>query len=100
MRSVRVAVYDTGVWYYESYSYRAHRTAARCASCHATCRPMPRRYFEKPRTTVGWKGLINDPNLDGSFQINKGLRMARPLSPCLLAGTGRGPPFPPPYYYY
>lgn len=36
-----------------------------------------RVYFEKPRTTVGWKGLINDPELDGSFQINKGLRMAR-----------------------
>ncbi|MGD8615554.1 MAG: 3-deoxy-7-phosphoheptulonate synthase AroG [Gammaproteobacteria bacterium] len=38
-----------------------------------------RVYFEKPRTTVGWKGLINDPDLDGSFLINKGLRMARKL---------------------
>ena len=38
-----------------------------------------RVYFEKPRTTVGWKGLINDPQLDGSFQINKGLRLARRL---------------------
>jgi len=38
-----------------------------------------RVYFEKPRTTVGWKGLINDPDLDGSFQINKGLRCARSL---------------------
>ncbi|MGE5156914.1 MAG: 3-deoxy-7-phosphoheptulonate synthase [Gemmatimonas sp.] len=36
-----------------------------------------RVYFEKPRTTVGWKGLINDPDLDGSFNINKGLRLAR-----------------------
>ena len=36
-----------------------------------------RVYFEKPRTTVGWKGLINDPHLDGSFDINKGLRLAR-----------------------
>ena len=36
-----------------------------------------RVYFEKPRTTVGWKGLINDPDLDGSFAINKGLRAAR-----------------------
>jgi len=36
-----------------------------------------RVYFEKPRTTVGWKGLINDPDLDGSFDINKGLRLAR-----------------------
>ena len=38
-----------------------------------------RVYFEKPRTTVGWKGLINDPELNGSFQINKGLRIARTL---------------------
>ena len=38
-----------------------------------------RVYFEKPRTTVGWKGLINDPDLDGSFHINKGLRIAREL---------------------
>jgi 3-deoxy-7-phosphoheptulonate synthase len=38
-----------------------------------------RVYFEKPRTTVGWKGLINDPDLDGSFRINKGLRVARKL---------------------
>ncbi|HUP93370.1 MAG TPA: 3-deoxy-7-phosphoheptulonate synthase AroG [Burkholderiales bacterium] len=38
-----------------------------------------RVYFEKPRTTVGWKGLINDPNLDGSFNINEGLRVARRL---------------------
>jgi 3-deoxy-7-phosphoheptulonate synthase len=36
-----------------------------------------RVYFEKPRTTVGWKGLVNDPDLDGSFNINKGLRLAR-----------------------
>ncbi|HRL22160.1 3-deoxy-7-phosphoheptulonate synthase AroG [Alcaligenes sp. SDU_A2] len=38
-----------------------------------------RVYFEKPRTTVGWKGLINDPHLDGSFNINQGLRTAREL---------------------
>ncbi|HEY8550693.1 MAG TPA: 3-deoxy-7-phosphoheptulonate synthase [Vicinamibacterales bacterium] len=38
-----------------------------------------RTYFEKPRTSVGWKGLINDPDLDGSFHINKGLRLARTL---------------------
>ena len=38
-----------------------------------------RVYFEKPRTTVGWKGLINDPDLDGSFHINKGVRKAREL---------------------
>jgi 3-deoxy-7-phosphoheptulonate synthase len=40
---------------------------------------LMRVYFEKPRTTVGWKGLINDPDLDGSFEINKGLRAARKL---------------------
>jgi 3-deoxy-7-phosphoheptulonate synthase len=38
-----------------------------------------RVYFEKPRTTVGWKGLINDPMMDGSFRINDGLRIARKL---------------------
>jgi 3-deoxy-7-phosphoheptulonate synthase len=38
-----------------------------------------RVYFEKPRTTVGWKGFINDPHLDGSFRINEGLRQARRL---------------------
>jgi 3-deoxy-7-phosphoheptulonate synthase len=46
-----------------------------------------RVYFEKPRTTVGWKGLINDPDLDGSFAINKGLRLARKLL-CDLADLG------------
>lgn len=48
-----------------------------------------RVYFEKPRTTVGWKGLINDPDLDGSFQINKGLRLARQL---LLEINSKGVP--------
>ncbi|HSV04419.1 MAG TPA: 3-deoxy-7-phosphoheptulonate synthase [Phenylobacterium sp.] len=38
---------------------------------------LMRVYFEKPRTTIGWKGLINDPDLDGSFRINEGLRLAR-----------------------
>jgi len=38
-----------------------------------------RVYFEKPRTVMGWKGLINDPDLDGSYRINKGLRLARRL---------------------
>ncbi|MEI6413703.1 MAG: 3-deoxy-7-phosphoheptulonate synthase AroG [Pseudomonadota bacterium] len=38
-----------------------------------------RVYFEKPRTTVGWKGLINDPNLDGTFEINTGIKVARKL---------------------
>jgi 3-deoxy-7-phosphoheptulonate synthase len=42
-------------------------------------RVIMRVYFEKPRTTVGWKGLINDPRLDGSFAINEGLRLGRRL---------------------
>ena len=48
-----------------------------------------RAYFEKPRTTVGWKGLINDPDLNGSFKINSGLRVARQL---LLDLTSMGVP--------
>ncbi|HET7730293.1 MAG TPA: 3-deoxy-7-phosphoheptulonate synthase [Usitatibacter sp.] len=48
-----------------------------------------RVYFEKPRTTVGWKGFINDPHLDGSFAINEGLRLARKL---LLDINGLGLP--------
>ncbi|KAG5931618.1 3-deoxy-7-phosphoheptulonate synthase [Claviceps monticola] len=48
-----------------------------------------RSYLEKPRTTVGWKGLINDPDIDGSFKINKGLRLARQLFVDL---TSRGMP--------
>ena len=40
---------------------------------------LMRVYFEKPRTTLGWKGLINDPHLDGSFRINEGIRVARQL---------------------
>lgn len=48
-----------------------------------------RSYLEKPRTTVGWKGLINDPEIDNSFQINKGLRLSRQLFVDL---TSRGMP--------
>ncbi|MCC5793527.1 MAG: 3-deoxy-7-phosphoheptulonate synthase [Chromatiales bacterium] len=48
-----------------------------------------RVYFEKPRTTVGWKGLINDPDLDDSFHVDKGIRMARKL---LLDLTALGLP--------
>lgn len=48
-------------------------------SLQAQLHIIMRVYFEKPRTTVGWKGLINDPDLDGSFHINKGLCMARKL---------------------
>jgi 3-deoxy-7-phosphoheptulonate synthase len=48
-----------------------------------------RSYVEKPRTTIGWKGLINDPDVDNSFRINKGLRLARRLFVDL---TDRGMP--------
>jgi len=48
-----------------------------------------RAYFEKPRTTVGWKGFVNDPDLDGSYHINKGVRLARQL---LLDINGLGLP--------
>ncbi|PHH89340.1 hypothetical protein CDD83_6239 [Cordyceps sp. RAO-2017] len=45
-----------------------------------------RAYLEKPRTTVGWKGLINDPDMDSSFQINKGLRVSRKMFVDLTSG--------------
>lgn len=48
-------------------------------SCKDTLYIVMRVYFEKPRTTVGWKGLINDPHLDGTFDIEAGLRKAREL---------------------
>jgi len=60
----------------EEYAARLKELAARHA---ADLFVVMRVYFEKPRTIVGWKGLINDPNLDDSFQINKGLRLARKL---------------------
>ena len=50
---------------------------AACAPLEDAIFPVLRVYFEKPRTVVGWKGLINDPDLDGSFHINKGLHLAR-----------------------
>jgi 3-deoxy-7-phosphoheptulonate synthase len=52
-------------------------------------RIVMRVYFEKPRTTIGWKGLINDPHLDGTYKINDGLRLARHL---LLDLAGMGVP--------
>ena len=58
------------------YAGRLHAAAQRHA--HDLMIVM-RVYFEKPRTTVGWKGFINDPRLDGSFAINEGLRQARKL---------------------
>jgi 3-deoxy-7-phosphoheptulonate synthase len=58
------------------YANRLQRLAVRYAD-HLIL--VMRTYFEKPRTTVGWKGFINDPDLDESFHINKGLRLARQL---------------------
>ncbi len=58
------------------YGRRLKKVADQLA---ADLRIVMRVYFEKPRTTVGWKGLINDPHLDGSFVINEGLRTARKL---------------------
>ncbi|RWB25216.1 3-deoxy-7-phosphoheptulonate synthase [Mesorhizobium sp.] len=55
----------------------ASRLAALRESLSDRLEIVMRVYFEKPRTTVGWKGLINDPDLDGSFNIDKGLRLAR-----------------------
>ena len=55
----------------------AERLKARTESLGDAIYPVLRVYFEKPRTIVGWKGLINDPDLDGSFHINKGLHLAR-----------------------
>lgn len=57
----------------------AHRLANVRDSLSKDLLIIMRVYFEKPRTTVGWKGLINDPNLDDSYEINKGLRLARKL---------------------
>ena len=58
------------------YARKLHHEAARFAD---DLMILMRVYFEKPRTTVGWKGLINDPRMDGSFRINDGLRLARKL---------------------
>lgn len=57
----------------------ATRLAATAEALQEDLLIVMRVYFEKPRTTVGWKGLINDPRLDGSYRINEGLRRARAL---------------------
>ena len=68
------SIHDSGAAL--EYAARLRDAAARHA--HDLLIVM-RVYFEKPRTTVGWKGFINDPHLDGSFAINEGLRLARKL---------------------
>ena len=57
----------------------AHRLRAVRERLAGELEIVMRVYFAKPRTTVGWKGLINDPDLDGSFDIDSGLRIARKL---------------------
>lgn len=57
----------------------AHRLAAHGERTGGELRIVMRTYFEKPRSTTGWKGLINDPGLDGGFDVNTGLRTARLL---------------------
>ncbi len=64
--------YDAAVEY-------AARLAAESRRLEGELLVVMRVYFEKPRTTVGWKGFINDPHLDGSFAMNEGLRLARKL---------------------
>jgi 3-deoxy-7-phosphoheptulonate synthase len=67
----------------------ATRLAAHAERVSGELRIVMRTYFEKPRSTVGWKGLINDPGLDGTFDVNRGLRTARRL---LLDVTALGLP--------
>jgi 3-deoxy-7-phosphoheptulonate synthase len=67
----------------------ARRLAEQAQRLHEDLCVAMRVYFEKPRTTTGWKGLINDPHLDGSGDVNTGLRMARSL---LLDVLGVGLP--------
>jgi 3-deoxy-7-phosphoheptulonate synthase len=57
----------------------ARRLASIAAEYADRLKIVMRVYFEKPRTTIGWKGLINDPNMDGSFDVERGIRIARGL---------------------
>jgi len=57
----------------------AQRLALLARQVSDTLLLVMRVYFEKPRTTIGWKGLINDPGLDGTFDVERGLRLARGL---------------------
>ena len=63
----------------EAATEYANRLASAKSELSENLLVIMRVYFEKPRTTIGWKGLINDPDLNGSFDINKGLRLARRL---------------------
>jgi 3-deoxy-7-phosphoheptulonate synthase len=69
----------------------AHRLSALAEELSDDLHVVMRVYFEKPRTTTGWKGLINDPGLDGSYDIPRGLRLARTvLLDVLAAGVSAG----------
>ena len=68
------SIHDHG----QAMQYARHLQAVQAELSDALVLVM-RVYFEKPRTTVGWKGYINDPRLDGSFHMNEGLRLARKL---------------------
>jgi 3-deoxy-7-phosphoheptulonate synthase len=68
------SIHDVGA----AEEYAAHLKGLR-TGLQSELEILMRVYFEKPRTTVGWKGLINDPDLDESFHINKGLSLAREL---------------------
>ena len=74
------SIHDHG----EALEY-ARQLKAQADALAADLLVVMRVYFEKPRTTVGWKGYINDPHLDGSFAINEGLEMARALLLDVLA---------------
>jgi len=78
------SIHDTGA----ALEYAAKLNQLRQELAERLCIVM-RVYFEKPRTTVGWKGLINDPHLDGTYDIEAGLQKARAL---LLQITGMGLP--------
>ncbi|AKE88850.1 MULTISPECIES: 3-deoxy-7-phosphoheptulonate synthase [Rhodococcus] len=67
----------------------ARRLAAKADDLRDDLHVVMRVYFEKPRTTLGWKGLLNDPHLDGTYDINTGLRIGRKL---LLDVSGLGLP--------
>jgi len=64
---------------YDAALEYARRLAAESRRLESDLVAVMRVYFEKPRTTVGWKGFINDPHLDGTFAMNEGLRLARSL---------------------
>lgn len=68
------SIHDVGAA--KEYATRLTKLAS---ELHSDLVVVMRTYFEKPRTTVGWKGLVNDPNLDGTFDINRGLQIARQL---------------------